>query len=71
MQYVIHGDSRNVCVILLARHLYVHLWAQVRRFDHSRSGSGMFNLGPRWGPVINAVAMAWLVLAVLQHVPDT
>lgn len=28
-------------------------------------GSGMFSLGPRWGPVINAVAMAWLVLAMV------
>lgn len=28
-------------------------------------GSGMFNLGPRWGPVINVIAMMWLVLAMV------
>ena len=28
-------------------------------------GSGMFNLGPRWGPLINVIAMLWLVLAMV------
>ncbi|CEJ57521.1 hypothetical protein PMG11_06212 [Penicillium brasilianum] len=27
--------------------------------------TGMFNLGSRWGPVINAMALSWLVLAMV------
>lgn len=28
-------------------------------------GMGMFNLGPRWGPVVNIVALLWLLLAMV------
>ncbi|KAJ6096963.1 Amino acid/polyamine transporter I [Penicillium sp. IBT 16267x] len=28
-------------------------------------GSGMFDLGPRWGPVVNVIALMWLVLAMV------
>lgn len=27
--------------------------------------SGMFDLGPRWGPVVNVIALMWLVLAMV------
>jgi amino acid transporter len=25
----------------------------------------MFNLGPRWGPVVNGIALLWLLLAMV------
>jgi choline transport protein len=28
-------------------------------------GGGMFNLGSRWGPVINVIALLWLILAMV------
>jgi choline transport protein len=28
-------------------------------------GAGMFNLGSRWGPVINVIALSWLILAMV------
>jgi choline transport protein len=28
-------------------------------------GSGTFNLGPRWGPVINIAAIVWLIIAMV------
>ena len=28
-------------------------------------GSGSFNLGPRWGPVVNIVAILWLIIAMV------
>ncbi|KAJ5539003.1 Amino acid/polyamine transporter I [Penicillium frequentans] len=28
-------------------------------------GSGLFDLGPRWGPVVNVIALMWLVLAMV------
>jgi amino acid transporter len=28
-------------------------------------GSGSFNLGPRWGPIINIIAILWLILAMV------
>jgi amino acid transporter len=27
-------------------------------------GSGSFNLGPRWGPIVNIVAILWLIIAM-------
>lgn len=28
-------------------------------------GAGMFNLGSRWGPVVNVIALSWLILAMV------